>query len=401
MTRTHFDTWFAGQPHERVQVVLVFVTGVLTDFVLSQISFLLTSMVHALMSHVPTNNMEYGMISRKQPHASAPPHAANMYNAPGFSHDISRGPAGVPPPSFTVGTDRSAAGAGESSGLVGNRSQETLRAVVSRARKLRRDYAAYIPTVIRLLLVATFVEDGVRVLFELPHQIDFLRHEYRFPSFVASFLLISNVLISFVGVAFVLAQKKLARGACEVIGSYLLLSCVVYQQVMYGRHSPIASGNVGFLMRNLCLAGSLILIGCQTRIAAGQSALPLGLLDGRQPTRKQSVAYMQLASRFLLVLLALEFLTTLGVVGTIFTVPVVVAVLVGYQLEISGLVLLVLYLLHNVLNSAFWAVSGTYMREIMRYEFVQTLSIMGGLLLLINLGPGALSVDEMRGKKPF
>lgn len=276
-----------------------------------------------------------------------------------------------------------------------------MNSMLARARKFKKDASPYLPTLVRVLLIATFVEDGVRVLFELPHQVDFLRLQYRMPSFIATILLVGNVLISFLGCGLVVAQKKIARGAYETHGSYLLLACVLYQQIMYGRHSPIGSGNWGFLVRNLCLAGSLLLISCQVRLAAGQSALPMGLLDGQSSNKKQTVAYMQAGSRFLLVLLAMEFVATLGWIGTILTMPVILAVLVGFQLEISGAILLTLYFVHNVLNSSFWSVNGTYMREIMRYEFVQTLSIMGGLILMISVGPGAISVDEMRGRKAF
>lgn len=230
---------------------------------------------------------------------------------------------------------------------------------------------------------------------------DFLKMQYRLPAFIGAFLLLVNVAVSFAGGVLVVAQKKIARGKFETHGSYCLLACVVYQQIVYGRHSPIGSGNLGFLVRNLCLAGSLILIACQVRLAAGQSALPMGLLDNHAPTKKQTVAYMQLGSRVLLVLLALEFVTTFGVYGTILTVPFILAVLFGYQLEISGSILLTFYFVHNILNSSFWSVRGSYMREIMRYEFVQTLSIMGGLILMITVGPGALSVDEMRGRKAW
>lgn len=201
------------------------------------------------------------------------------------------------------------------------------------------------------------------------HQVDFLRHEYMLPGFIATLMLLANIIVSFVSVAFILGRKKIARGAFENYAAYALISCVAYQQLLYGRHSPIGSGNVGFLVRNLCLSGSLLLITCQTRMASGRSALPMGLLDG-QTDKQTTVSYLQLASRILLVLLALEFLVTLGTVISVLTVPVVLAVLVGYQLEISGGILLMLYFLHNVLNSAFWTVSGSYVSQIMQYEYV-------------------------------
>lgn len=242
-----------------------------------------------------------------------------------------------------------------------------MRSNLATAIKIRKKIAPYLPFTCRLLLVSTFIEDGVRILFEMSHQIEFLRHEYYIPSPIAAIMLLTNIIVSFIAVALILGRKKVARGQYETHAAYALIACVVYQQVMYGRHSPIGSGNIGFLVRNLCLSGSLILITCQTRLAAGRTALPMGLLDGTSDQQK-TVSYLQLASRILLVLLGLEFMATLGVFGTIFAVPVIIAVLVGYRLEISGTILLILYFLHNVLNSAFWSVSGSYVSQIMQYE---------------------------------
>ena len=243
-----------------------------------------------------------------------------------------------------------------------------VRTVVQSARKARRLLNPYLPTIVRVLLVSTFVEDGLRVLQELDHQISFLTNQYFLPSAIAGMMLFGNIAVSFVGVFLVLAQKRISRGAYETLAAYLLIGCVLYQQALYGRHSPIGSGNIGFLVRNLCLSGSLLLISCQARMAEGRSALPLGILDSGTD-KKTTVAYMQLTSRILLVLLAIEFIATLGVIGTILTVPVICAVLAGYRLEISGGMLLALYFVHNILNSAFWAESSsTYMSQIMQYE---------------------------------
>lgn len=243
----------------------------------------------------------------------------------------------------------------------------SLRKNLVAVRKAKKKVAPYLPFTCRLLLVSTFMEDGVRILFEMRHQIDFLRHEYRIPGFIAATLLLTNIIISFIAVFFILARKRIARGKYENPAAYALIGCVLYQQIMYGRHSPIGSGNVGFLVRNLCLSGSLILVTCQSRLASGHSALPLGLLDG-VADQQTAVSYLQLASRVLLVLLGLEFVGTLGIVGAILTLPVIVAVAVGFQTEITGGILLILYFLHNVLQSAFWSVSGSYVSQIMQYE---------------------------------
>ena len=201
------------------------------------------------------------------------------------------------------------------------------------------------------------------------HQVDFLSHEYYIPSFIAALMLLANIAISFIAIAFILARKHLARGQYENVAAYALIGCVLYQQLLYGRHSPIGSGNLGFFMRNLCLSGSLLLITCQSRMAEGRSALPMGLLDG-QTGNEATVAYLQLASRILLVMLGLEFASTLGTLGAIMTLPVIIAVLAGFYLEISASILLVLYFLHNILQSSFWSVRGSYMSQIMQYEYV-------------------------------
>eukprot|EP00180_Rhodochaete_pulchella_P001242 Plantae.Rhodophyta-Rhodochaete_pulchella.ctg2059.p2 GENE.Plantae.Rhodophyta-Rhodochaete_pulchella.ctg2059~~Plantae.Rhodophyta-Rhodochaete_pulchella.ctg2059.p2 ORF type:complete len:136 (+),score=17.95 Plantae.Rhodophyta-Rhodochaete_pulchella.ctg2059:487-894(+) len=129
----------------------------------------------------------------------------------------------------------------------------------------------------------------------------------------------------------------------------------------------------------------------------GKSALP-GLPDSGD--QSMVVELCRLAGRVFVVLLSLEFLTTLGPIGSLFTLPVVVAVLIGYQTSISGAALLIIYLIHNVINSQFWYASlDSFERQVKQFEFVQTLSIMGGLLLLASSGSGSFSVDERINKR--
>eukprot|EP00171_Calliarthron_tuberculosum_P018387 IDg18387t1 len=131
---------------------------------------------------------------------------------------------------------------------------KNLRDAVVQANRVGKRLSPYFPTAVRVLLVSTFVEDGLRVLLELPHQISFLRNEYSLPSFIAAIMLLSNILISFAAVYVILMRRRFLRGRHESTAAYVLIGCVLYQQLIYGRHSPIASGNLGFLVRNLCLS---------------------------------------------------------------------------------------------------------------------------------------------------
>ncbi|KAA8491920.1 Surfeit locus protein 4 [Porphyridium purpureum] len=265
---------------------------------------------------------------------------------------------------------------------------------VKRVRKVTKPY---LPMITRVLIIATFVEDGIRVLLDIKPQANFLTYQYSLPFALSVMLIASTTLVSLAASAAICSRKP----KLELYGCYAQLGYVFYQQVLYGRHSPIGSGNFGFLMRNLCLAGTLLMLIVQNRLSEGHTALP-GIPDPGD--KSTTMTYIQLGARALLVLLSLEFLSNAGAFATLVTIPVLLAVLLGFQTQISGTVLLIMYFLHNVSNSAFWAIKSdsqrnSFDREVKRYEFVQTLSIMGGLMLLISTGPGQLSVDSKMGRQ--
>lgn len=280
------------------------------------------------------------------------------------------------------------------------------------ALKLTKSISPYFPLVVRMLLVSTFIEDGVRVLFELPLQSVWLTKVYGIPRYIGSSIIVVNLVLSFSASAIILMRRNFLRGKYEGTAAYVLIGSIVYQQISYGSHTPAVLGKFGFLVRNLCLSGAILLVSCQARVASGKSALPMGILGSTNfdiskggdingiGNGNSTVSYMQLASRFLLVLLALEFMVTFGNWGSLLSIPIVFAVLIGFKLELSGSILLGLYMFHNVTNSAFWHRSHTvYMAEVLQYEFFQTLSIMCGLLMLILDGPGEFSMDGKLRKK--
>lgn len=274
----------------------------------------------------------------------------------------------------------------------------------------------------RLLLVATFFEDAFRVITDLHGQARFLNHFYSMPMGIAILFLLCVVMLSVsASLGIVLAGRAGYSGkssrqdramlTIQERASYVLIVHILVQQALYGRDAPATGGNISFLVRNACVAGSFLMVAATARLKKGLAAFPQGLLGAishksrssapSSSSAQKALEYMQLASRIMLVLLPLDFVSSLGFVGTLMTVPVMLAVLVGYRTKASGVLLMIFYAAYNLLTSAFWTVRdsspyGLYSRDVKQYEFVQTMSIMGGVLMLVLEGPGAISIDQQQ-----
>ncbi|CEG83754.1 Putative Heat shock protein 78 [Rhizopus microsporus] len=75
-------------------------------------------------------------------------------------------------------------------------------------------------------------------------------------------------------------------------------------------------------------------------------------------------------------------------------------VAVGFKAKWSAMFLVLFLSVLNVFVNNFWSVQHSYYkRDFLRYDFFQSLSTVGGFLLLVSTGPGGLSYDEK--KKEF
>ncbi|MED6259110.1 Surfeit locus protein 4 [Ataeniobius toweri] len=92
-------------------------------------------------------------------------------------------------------------------------------------------------------------------------------------------------------------------------------------------------------------------------------------------------------------LLHLE-LGVLSVLQDLVDTGLMLMVVVGFKTKLAALMLVICLLCINVTFSAFWNVP-TYIaiHNFLKYDFFQTTSGIGGLLL-VALGPGGVSVDK-------
>lgn len=177
--------------------------------------------------------------------------------------------------------------------------------------------------------------------------------------------------------------------------TYGLFAVVILQAFGYG-----LVFNMSFFLRNLSVIGGLLMVLSDSFTKRKQmfAALP-------QMSETDRREYFQLAGRILLIFLFIgsafhgewSFSRILvSVVGLAASIMVIV----GFKAKWSAIFLILFLSVFNVLINNFWATQHNhFQRDFLKYDFFQTLSTVGGFLLLVNIGPGGLSIDEK--KKAF
>jgi len=247
----------------------------------------------------------------------------------------------------------------------------------------------YLPFLSRLCLVATFMEDGVRMWHQWKEQSNYINHHWGCGTVLATFFVVYNLFGQIIPSCLILFRKyvKVCVG--------ILFGVVVTQTVGYG-----ILFDVRFLLRNIALLGGLVLLLAESMGEAKTMFAGVPQLGDNKPQN-----YMQLAGR---VLICLMFLTLLGEMSfnNLFTefiravelmvgLPLMICVCIGYKTKLASCVLVVWLFFLNIYLNPFWMyASSKAMHDFVKYDFFQTLSVIGGLLYVITLGPGGVSFDE-------
>ncbi|KAI9023824.1 SURF4 family-domain-containing protein [Phycomyces nitens] len=247
----------------------------------------------------------------------------------------------------------------------------------------------YIPVIARFLIVATFLEDTLRIVMQWSEQVVFMEQSRHFPTGISHIFLALNVIVMLAGSSLVIAKKH------QDYAIYGLMGVVVAQAFGYG-----LIFNLSFFLRNLSVLGGLIMVLSDSLNKRKQmfAALP-------QISENNRRTYLQLAGRILLIFLFIGSAfhgdwSFTRVLVSAFGLIACVMVAVGFKAKWSAMFLVLFLSILNVAINNFWSVQHSYFkRDFLKYDFFQTLSTVGGFLLLVSTGPGGYSIDEK--KKAF
>ncbi|KIV88530.1 hypothetical protein PV10_08206 [Exophiala mesophila] len=244
----------------------------------------------------------------------------------------------------------------------------------------------YVPAIGRFLIVVTFLEDALRIITQWSDQLTYLRDFRHIPWGITHLFLIFNVVVMSTCSILVIMRRY---GEYAVGG---LLTVVVVQALGYG-----LIFDLNFFLRNLSVIGGLLMVLGDNFVKKSRVFAGLPTID-----EKDKKMYIQLGGRVLLIFLFIGFVfagewSIWRVLVSLIGFMACVMVVVGFKAKLSAIILVLLLSVFNILVNNFWTLHHNHPhKDFAKYDFFQILSIVGGLLLLVNMGPGQLSVDEKK-----
>ncbi|KAF1769135.1 hypothetical protein GCK72_000949 [Caenorhabditis remanei] len=250
------------------------------------------------------------------------------------------------------------------------------------ARKTKK----VLPTIGRLLLVSTFIEDAIRLMFNTREHADWFANLWGLNNHFAYFLTVVMALNLICGTLFVMLRYKVPA-SCTVLAVTVFSQVVLYE--LYSTYH--------ILTRNMSILAAILLLVTENMLRKPQkySQLP------RDENEFEVTSVMLCACRLFLNLMLVSMvhfdMSYKRLFLCLISYSMMFFVWTGYKTRMMSFILSGWLLAYNIMLNDFWnrdSVSSQWVR----YDFFQALSAVGGLLLLIHTGPGELSIDEMKKK---
>ncbi|XP_049844697.1 surfeit locus protein 4 homolog [Schistocerca serialis cubense] len=244
-----------------------------------------------------------------------------------------------------------------------------------------------LPTTARLCLISTFLEDGIRMYVQWSEQQEYMDMSWGCGRFLAAMFVLVNLIGQLGGCIMVLSRQRVPV-ACSILLFIVVLQTFAYN-ILWDMH---------FLLRNLALIGALALLLAESRNEAKTLFAGVPTLGDNKPKN-----ILQLTGRVLLAFMYVTLLrfepSVMQIIQDLLGTILIVLVTLGYKTKLSALSLVILLFGLNFYHNAWWNIpTHKPLRDFLKYDFFQTLSVIGGLLMIVSLGPGGVSMDEHKKK---
>lgn len=251
----------------------------------------------------------------------------------------------------------------------------------------------------RLFLLCTFIEDAFRMAFQWNVQAAHVSNEWKADAWVGNSFVAFNLMFQVLPVAILLmtgavtVPKSLIQVCIAILIVVVLAQSVAYHVLW----------NLEFFLRNLAVIGALCLVGaeaCDPEPTKG-GILDTGRFDDEDEDEVSDI--LRLSGRVMISLMFLtliKFDTSQRIALECLAGFLLSLVVIGYKTKLSAVTLFIFLSIENMyLNDFFFHSSTENMYDFKKFNFFQCLTVIGGLLMLVVLGPGAVSFDGEDKKK--
>lgn len=237
-----------------------------------------------------------------------------------------------------------------------------------------REHRRWLPIIGRVLLVLTFLEDGVRVATNWSEQVSFLTFEgnnWCMPHFLASIFMAYTLFAQFAGGLLVVLNKAVT------FASMLLLVFMAFVMAIYGFGLPEYVHHQGrwrFIFRSMAIVGGLLMLIADEQCRKARESHYFAGVPVLEPLK--FAHSLQAAGRVMIALLCVQYYWHGWVYGIICTVASV-SIIVGFGTRYSSFFLAMFMTVSNFVGNFFWDVFPSDW-DAFFYFFFQDLSILGG-----------------------